>query len=95
MSVVVVDGVAHLSGDVRLDEAEAIYSALVGDPERVVDLSRVERMHTAAIQVLLALGAVTRGQPLDPFLREHVLPRLRPSPRTSDRAMTPSGPGGR
>jgi hypothetical protein len=86
--------VVRLTGVVRLDEAEALCAALVGHPERVVDLSGLEQAHTAAIQALLALRPPIVGEPTSRFLREHVRAALLPSPRGPEHAMTAAVSGG-
>lgn len=80
MSVRVDGETVRLEGDCRAADAEALCAALVGHAGLRVDLSAAETLHTAVVQVLLALGPPIVGEPRDPFLRQHVTPRLKPLP---------------
>lgn len=73
MSVRVDQGVVHLAGRCRVEDAEALLVALQEDPTRTVDLAAVQRMHLAVAQVLLALRPPVRGTPDSPFLAQHLV----------------------
>jgi hypothetical protein len=76
MSVRYADGIVHLSGDCRVEDAETLLTALQGDAAAAVDLSDCTRLHMAVVQVLLAAGRGIDGDPASPFIRTWVLPQL-------------------
>jgi hypothetical protein len=81
MSVVVDGDIVRLSGVCRVEAAEALVAALAEAPHRRVDISGLQAAHTAVIQALLALSPIVEGEPADPFLAAHIVPRLaRPLP---------------
>jgi hypothetical protein len=55
-----------LHGTCPIEEAEPLLEALRGSADRVVDLSGLERAHTAVLQVLMACRPVLSGAPRDP-----------------------------
>lgn len=72
MSVRVAGGVIHVEGNSLVEDAEPILAALQEAPDRTVDLSRAARLHSAGIQVLLALRPRITGLPSDPFQARHL-----------------------
>lgn len=77
MSVRVDQDTVHLEGACPVGDAEPLLAALQAIPELSVDLSGAIKLHLAVVQLLLAARAGVRGVPADPFLRDHILPRLR------------------
>jgi hypothetical protein len=76
MSVEVVGHVIHIAGNGGVEDAEPVLVALQEDPTRVVDLSEAAWLHSAIIQLLLAVKPTVTGSLPDPFLTEYVLPLL-------------------
>jgi len=73
MSVMVqADGI-QLSGRCSAEDAESLLVALQDQPDGPVDLAQVQRMHTAVLQLLLALRPTISQPPPDPLLREMIL----------------------
>ncbi len=60
--------VIHLEGRCLVDDAEALLVMLREDASLSVDVSRVERLHLAVLQVLLALRPALHGATADPIL---------------------------
>ncbi len=83
MSVTLADGLVRLEGACRIEEAETLLQLLLQDRARVVDLSGARELHTAVVQVLMALQPPCRGWPEDRFLREQVAPALGLAPAVS------------
>jgi len=65
-----------LSGVVSIEEAESLRDLLACHPRAGVDLSACERLHTAALQVLLAARRTVASPPVDAFLASWILPEL-------------------
>ena len=82
MTVRLVDGVIRIEGDCAVEEAETLLM-LLETHGAAVDLSACAHLHTAAFQVLLALGPEVVGPPAAPFAQKHLWPLL------SDRALPP------
>ena len=76
MGVTLDGGVIRLSGDVRIEDAEALVRLLQAAPGRTVDVTGVATLHTAVVQVLVAFGAALSGRAADGFLAEWVLPAV-------------------
>lgn len=70
------DGTLRLEGDCSIEEAETLLELLLTNAEAPVDWSRCRSMHTAVVQVLLALRSPLLGMPEDPFLRRWIGPLL-------------------
>lgn len=68
MSIQFTDEQAALQGVVVVEEAEALSGRLKEQPQTAVNLTECESMHTAVLQVLLALRPPMTGQPADPWL---------------------------
>ena len=73
----------HLDGDTvvlegvcRVEDAEPLLRWLQAEPGRIVDLSAVEHLHAAVLQVLMAFRPSLKGVPKDEFLRSVVMPAL-------------------
>ena len=67
MSVRVDGAIIHVEGSSPVEDAEPILAALQEDSQRCVDLSQAGRLHSASVQVLLALRPRIGGLPADPF----------------------------
>ena len=76
MSVRQQGAVLHLEGDCPVEDAEALMALLLAMTERQVDLAAAGALHTAVVQVLVALRPRLLNQPADPFLRAWLLPAL-------------------
>jgi hypothetical protein len=75
------DGAAiRLEGECRVEEAEPLLALLLEDRGREVDLGGAGPLHTAVVQVLLALGPRVRGVPEDGFITHWLLPVLAAKP---------------
>jgi hypothetical protein len=68
--------IAHLNGQCRAEDAEALLSFLQADPARRVDLTAAGALHTAVLQVLLALRPGVIGPPTDAFTKMWIAPIL-------------------
>lgn len=65
-----------VEGSVGVEEAETLLSFFQEDGTRTLDLSGCTHLHTAALQVILALRPTIERGPDDPFLRHFVFPLL-------------------
>ncbi len=74
MSVSIEAGVVVLRGRCAVEDAEQMLQALLDAPDCVVDLSGATRLHTAVVQILLAVKPPINGSLDDPILREFILP---------------------
>jgi anti-anti-sigma regulatory factor len=63
------DGII-LQGRCAVEDAETLLAAIQDNPKHIVDLSAVTKLHTAVLQILLAVAPPLRGKPKDRFLRE-------------------------
>ena len=79
MTVTLNGSMIHLDGDCRVEEAETLLQLLQSEPDRSVDVSSCVHLHGAVVQVLLELAPQIQGAPDDPFLRDMLLPNLRPT----------------
>jgi hypothetical protein len=69
MSIEIASDCIHLAGVVVVEEAESLAAHLKEHPQSAVNLSACESMHSAVLQVLLALKPQLVGLPSDPWLR--------------------------
>lgn len=69
---------AILSENVAIEEAETLLAWLKEHPEGVVNLQTCNHMHTAILQLLLAMRPPIKEPPEDPFLKEHAWQLLQP-----------------
>jgi hypothetical protein len=76
MSVRVDNAVIFLEGDCPVEDAEHLLTLLQDDAGRVVDLTRAGHLHTATLQVLLAVRPPTAGQFTDSFQSRWFTPLL-------------------
>jgi hypothetical protein len=77
MSIVYCRKKVVMTGHCSVEEAEGLLQWLIKHPGRKVDVAGAESLHMAVVQALMALQPVIVGEPLDDFLRCHVLPQLR------------------
>jgi hypothetical protein len=63
MTVRLDDRVIHLEGDCHVEDAEPLLHLLQTEPNRTVDISAVGAIHTAVLQLLLALRPRVVGRP--------------------------------
>jgi hypothetical protein len=77
MSVVLDGNVIILEGACRVEDAEPLLGWLQADRDRIVDLTHAEQLHTAVLQVLMALRPAVSGPAEDPFFRDWIYPALR------------------
>jgi hypothetical protein len=74
---VALDGtVVRLTGECRVEDAEPLLAMLQEQAGRNVDLSEARRLHTAVLQILMAIRPEIRGGSLDAFLRTWIEPLL-------------------
>ncbi|HZH09899.1 MAG TPA: hypothetical protein VEZ24_05990 [Microvirga sp.] len=76
MSVRLDGNVIILEGPCRVEDAEPLLGWLQADRGRVVDLGEAEHLHTAVLQILMALRPAIRGTARDAFLQDWVTPAL-------------------
>ena len=74
MTVRVSGKMIHVEGNSLVEDAEPILAALQADVESIVDISTASRLHSATIQMLLALKPVVRGAPSDSFQAREIAP---------------------
>ena len=76
MSVRLDGDIIRLEGTCGVEEAERFLVLLQETPGRRIDLARVDNLHTALVQIIMALNPQLIGECGDVFVREWVLPRL-------------------
>jgi hypothetical protein len=76
MTVVMDNGVVRLQGQCGTEDVEMLLAALSsGTPS--VDISEVDHLHGAILQVLLTFRPALLGSPRDTFVRTWLIPGLR------------------
>ncbi|MGF9758911.1 hypothetical protein AAII07_27295 [Microvirga sp. 0TCS3.31] len=63
-----------LEGACRVEDAEPLLGWLQADRGLIVDLTGAEHLHTAVLQVLIAMRPVLKGTARDAFIREWLTP---------------------
>jgi len=86
MSVTLDGEIIRLEGYCGVEEAEPFLVLLQAAPVRAVDLSGADRLHTALVQIIMALRPPIVGECGDAFLRDWVLRRLPPGNGTAGQA---------
>jgi hypothetical protein len=76
MSVRIDDAVIFLEGDCPVEDAEHLLTLLQESPQRRVDLTHAGHLHTATVQVLLAMRPPIAGQFADGFQSRWIAPLL-------------------
>ncbi|WP_158045319.1 hypothetical protein [Skermanella pratensis] len=76
MSVRVAGGIIVLEGDCQVDEAEPLLEFLLANPGAGVDWSGCTHLHTALLQVLVAIRPKMLGSPDSEFLQKWILQTL-------------------
>jgi len=76
MTVVLEADVIRLRGDCPVGDAETLVALLQEVPGRMVDLTGAGTLHTAVIQVLLALRPQVLGPVGNPFVDRWIAPLL-------------------
>jgi anti-anti-sigma regulatory factor len=76
MSVRLDGNIIVLEGACRVEDAEPLLGWLQADKDIVVDLTDAEHLHTAVLQVLMALRPALKGTPKDAFIRDWITPAL-------------------
>ncbi len=76
MSVRLDGDIIRLEGRCGVEEAERFLVLLQEAPGRRVDLAGVETLHTALVQIIMALRPQLIGECGDVFVREWILPPL-------------------
>lgn len=74
MSVRLEGNIIRLEGRCHVEDAEPLLVLLQAQPGRIVDCAGAETLHTAVIQVLIALGHPVLGETSDGFVRKWVVP---------------------
>lgn len=65
-----------LEGQCRVEDAEPLLGWLHADRSRIVDLADAEHLHTAVLQILLAMAPQIQGAGNNPFIRDWIAPSL-------------------
>ena len=73
MTVKSKEGRIVLEGRCRVEDAESLLGALQRFPDSVVDVAAAESLHTAVVQILLAVKPRLEGTAKHPFLAQFVL----------------------
>ncbi|WP_206239999.1 hypothetical protein [Novosphingobium terrae] len=73
MSVRVEGGVIHLMGRCPADDAEDLLRQIQENPDFAVDISEAKKLHTAVMQILLALSPAVQGRPSDGSLSHELM----------------------
>ena len=73
-------GRAVLTDVCTVEEAEGLLEWLTKTPKAEVDLAAAGHLHTAVLQVLLAVQPRIAAPPADGFLSRWVAPALEPNP---------------
>jgi hypothetical protein len=76
MSIEITENVIRIVGNAPVGDAEPLLAAILEEPVRPVDLNQAAHLHSAIIQILLALQPVIVGTPSFPFFGNAVLPLL-------------------
>jgi hypothetical protein len=76
MSVTLEADTIRLHGDCPVGDAEPLLALLQEAPGRAVDLTEAGMLHTAVVQVLLALQPEVLGPAGDPFMDRWIAPLL-------------------
>jgi anti-anti-sigma regulatory factor len=63
-----------LEGACRVEDAEPLLAWLQADRGLIVDLTGAEQLHTAVLQVLMAMRPTLKGTARDAFIREWLTP---------------------
>jgi hypothetical protein len=66
------NGVVRLSGVCPIEDAETLFRLLADDPAAAVDWSDGARLHTAVVQVLMAIKPSLVGYPAEVSLIRHI-----------------------
>jgi hypothetical protein len=77
MSIDLQENTVRLQGDCLAEDAEQLLTLLQANPNRSVDLTGLRLLHTAVLQVLLALRPRLAGSAADPFVQKWLVPFLR------------------
>ena len=76
MSVALNGSIVRLTGDCRVEDAEPLLAMLQVPGVRSVDLSEARHLHTAVVQILLAIRPEIRGGSPESFVRTWIQPLL-------------------
>ena len=76
MSVRLEGDIIRLEGRCGVEEAERFLVLLQETPGRRVDLAGVDNLHTALVQIIMALNPQLIGECGDVFVREWIIPNL-------------------
>jgi hypothetical protein len=71
MTVKLEEGRIVLEGRCRIEDAETLLQALQQSPNRIVDIQKADKVHTAVIQILLAARCSVRGISRHEFLARY------------------------
>ena len=83
MSVEVSGTVIRIIGNAPVGDAEPVLAALLDDPGRTIDLTAAGHLHSAVVQILLAVKPRIIGQPSYPIFTAYVLALLDPAKGTA------------
>lgn len=65
-----------LEGACRVEDAEPLLGWFQAERDLIVDLTGAEHLHTAVLQILIAMRPALKGTPRDAFIREWLMPAL-------------------
>ena len=77
MAVVVEGRTVYLRTPSRVEDAEAVLAILDADPTCIVELGECGPLHTAVVQILIALQPTLSDASADPFLERWLFPDMR------------------
>lgn len=83
MSIEIAGTTVRIVGNAAVEDAEPLLAALLDDPARTVDLDHAAHLHSAVIQLLLAIRPTIAGMPAHPFFAAWILPLLDRNPGTA------------
>jgi hypothetical protein len=66
--------IIRLEGRCHVEDAEPLLVLLQAKPGRTVDCAGADMLHTAVVQVLIALESPVRGETSDGFVRNWIAP---------------------
>jgi hypothetical protein len=69
-------GAIILEGNCSVEDAESLLCLLQTTPAATVDWTRCDRLHTAVLQVIIALAPALAGPCGDPWVDQWVTPKI-------------------
>ncbi|RKX24302.1 MAG: hypothetical protein DRP47_11585 [Candidatus Zixiibacteriota bacterium] len=69
--------VAMFEGHCEIEEAESLLGWLLDNPKGKVNLKQIQHLHTAVLQVLIALSPSITAWPIDESVSAWLTPKLK------------------